>query len=104
MKSSVPTRVNYFDRQFLRKNEFVDEQSYQIDLRRRHNISHHSWGIVVGLEIAVEEEKLCVRPELAIDGYGRELFLSAKFFITEDDFNRLGSNRLDVWLYYETVQ
>jgi hypothetical protein len=104
MKSSVPTRVNYFDKQFLRRNEFVDEQAYQIDLRRRHNIAHHSWGIVVGLEIAIEGQTLCVRPGLAVDGYGRELFLTAKVPISEDEFNRLGSSRLDVWLYYEAVE
>lgn len=104
MKSSVPTRVNYFDRQFLRRNEFADEQSYQIDLRRRHNISHHSWGIVTGLEIVLEEEKLVVRPGLAVDGYGRELFLPAKRLISVNEFIHLGSNRLDVWLFYENTE
>jgi len=102
MKTSVPTRVNYFDGQFLRRNEFVDEQSYQIDLRRRHNISHHGWGIVTGLELALEEGQLVLRPGLAVDGYGRELFLPAKRLINTDEFIRLGSNRLDAWLFYET--
>src|SRR6185369_18014662 len=102
MKNSVPTRVNYFDGQFLRRNEFVDEQSYQLDLRRRHNISHHSWGIVTGLELALEEGQLVLRPGLAVDGYGRELFLPAKKLINTDEFIRLGSNRLDAWLFYET--
>lgn len=101
MKSSVPTRVNYFDRQFLRRDEFADEQLYQIELRRRHNISHHSWGIVTGLEIVVEEERLVVRPGLAVDGYGRELFLPAKRSISANEFIRLASNTLDVWLFYE---
>ncbi|HJS23131.1 MAG TPA: hypothetical protein VJ751_02090 [Pyrinomonadaceae bacterium] len=104
MKSSIPTRVNYFDRQFLRRNEFADEQSYQIDLRRRHNISHHGWGIVTGLEIVLEEEKLVVRPGLAVDGYGRELFLPAKRLISVNEFIHLGSNRLDVWLFYENTE
>lgn len=100
-KASTPSRVNYFDKQFLRKQEFADEQGYQIALRRRHNISHHSWGIVVGLEVAAEEEQLVVRPGLAIDGYGRELFLPARVNIDPDEFTRLGSDRLDVWLFYE---
>ncbi len=104
MKDSIPTRVNYFDGQFLRRNEFVDEQSYQIDLRRRHNISHHSWGIVSGLELALEEGQLVLRPGLAVDGYGRELFLPAKRLINTNEFIRLGSNRLDAWLFYETVE
>ncbi len=104
MKNSVPTRVNYFDGQFLRRNEFVDEQSYQIDLRRRHNISHHSWGIVSGLELALEEGQLVLRQGLAVDGYGRELFLPAKKLINKEEFIRLGSNRLDAWLFYETTE
>lgn len=104
MKSSVPTRVNYFDRQFLRRNEFADEQSYQIDQRRRHNISHHSWGIVTGLELVLEEGKLVVRPGLAVDGYGRELVLSAKKIVSVDEFTRLASNTLDVWLFYENTE
>ncbi len=99
--SSTPARVNYFDKQFLRLQEFTDEQGYQVALRRRHNIAHHSWGIVVGLELAAEEGRLVVRPGMAIDGYGRELFLPARTPINTDEFLRLGSNRLDVWLFYE---
>jgi|SRR5215213_354777 len=99
--SMTPSRVNYFEKQFLRCQEFSDEQGYQLALRRRHNIAHHSWGIVVGLEVTAEESGLVVRPGLAIDGYGRELFLPARALIKKDQFTWLGSNRLDVWLYYE---
>src|ERR1043165_296548 len=99
--SAIPSRVNYFDRQFLRRQEFVDEQAYQLALSRRHNIGQHEWGIVVGLDIAIEEETLLVRPGMAIDGYGRELLLSARQVIAVGGFLRLGSERLDVWLYYE---
>lgn len=101
-RNSYP-RVHYFDKQFLRKQEFVDEQSYQLATRRRHNIASHIWGIVVGLELTIEEGLLVVRPGMAIDGYGRELFLPAKRFISKDEFVRLGSNRLDVWLTYENT-
>lgn len=96
-------RVNYFPRQYLRRQDFSDEQSYQIALRRRHNISHHSWGVVVGLDIAVEEGVLLIRPGIAVDGYGRELFLAGKYAISSDTFANLGSNRLDVWLNYDSV-
>lgn len=102
-QASSTSRVNYFDHQFLRRQDFADEQTYQIAMRRRHNIAHHNWGIVVGLEVAVEEGSLVVRPGMAIDGYGRELFLPVKSPISSDDFLRLGSNRLDVWLFYENT-
>lgn len=101
--SLLPSRVHYFPQQYLRRQDFSDEQSYQVALRRRHNIAHHSWGIVIGLDLAVEEGQLLVRPGLAIDGYGRELFLPQSFPISTGEFARLGSNRLDAWLNYDAI-
>ena len=102
MKNSATfARVNYFERQYLRRQEFADEQAYQLALRRRHNIAQHEWGIVVGLEIAVENGTLWVRPGMAIDGYGRELLLPVRHEILAEEFLHLNSSRLDVWLYYE---
>lgn len=100
---SPPKRVHYFPRQYLRVNEFADEQAYHLAMRRRHNIGHHSWGIVTGLEIVQEEGALLVRPGMAIDGYGRELLLSVSRFISAEIFPQLGSNRLDVWMHYDRV-
>ncbi len=100
---TLPLRVHYFPQQYLRRQDFSDEQAYQVALRRRHTIAHHSWGIVIGLDLAVEEGQLLVRPGLAIDGYGREQFLPAKFPISTGEFARLGSNRLDVWLNYDAI-
>lgn len=100
--TAIPAmRVNYFDRQFLRLAEFRDEQAYHIALRRRHNLSHHSWGIVAGLAIVKEEPVLVVQPGLAIDGYGRELMLADRFTIDRTVFDRYGASRLDLWLEYE---
>jgi hypothetical protein len=100
--TAVPAmRVNYFDRQFLRLAEFRDEQAYHIALRRRHNLSHHSWGIVTGLAIVKEDALLVVQPGLAVDGYGRELLLADRKKIDGDTFARYGASRLDVWLEYE---
>jgi hypothetical protein len=99
----IQSRVNYFRNQYLRRQDFSDEQAYQIALQRRHNIGQHSWGIVVGLELAFENGALVVRPGLAIDGYGRELLLPVKKPIDSVEFLRLGSNRLDVWLFYENT-
>ena len=90
---TTPSRVNYIDGQYLRRQDFADEQSYQLALRRRHNIGHHSWGIVIGLDLVQEDGALVVRPGMAIDGYGRELLLAAKRSIAVGEFQRLGSNR-----------
>lgn len=94
-------RVNYFDRQYLRLAEFRDEQAYHIALRRRHNLSHHSWGIVTGLSILMQDTLPTVQPGLAIDGYGRELLLDTSATIGRSVFDGYGTSRLDVWLEYE---
>jgi hypothetical protein len=96
-------RVSYFERQYLRTQDFVDEQAYQIAMRRRHNIAHHRWGIVEGLMIVAEEGNLFVEPGMAIDGYGREVALPQKQPISSDAFIDKGSSVLDVWLLYNRV-
>lgn len=99
--SAIPaSRVNYFERQYIRLSELTDEQAYHQQVHRRHNLSHHSWGIAVGLELLVQEERPVVRPGLAIDGYGRELLLVDRRSFSRDDFDRLGTNRIDLWLEY----
>lgn len=97
----VPARrVNYFDRQHIRVAELRDEQSYHVALRRRHNLTHHTWGIVVGLEMVVENGAPAIRPGVAVDGYGRELLLIERRLIDRARFDERGTGRLDVWLEY----
>lgn len=100
MALSPATRVNYFDRQFIRLAELRDEQTYHLEQRRRHNLSHHSWGIVVGLDLLLEDGRPVVRPGLAVDGYGRELLLLNRAVCGREQFDRLGARRLDLWLEY----
>ncbi|MCE3603660.1 hypothetical protein LXA47_08575 [Massilia sp. P8910] len=100
MPLAPATRVNYFDRQFIRLAELRDEQAYHLQQRRRHNLSHHSWGIVAGLELLHEDGHPVVRPGLAVDGYGRELLLLNRAVFGREQFERLGTRRLDLWLEY----
>src|ERR1700720_2967375 len=101
MISASVSRVHYFDKQFLRVDEFRDEQLYQLAVRRRHNVAEHSWGIVSGLDVANEAGALVVRSGMAIDGYGRELVLADKKRLAAETFDDLGTDRLDVWLVYD---
>src|SRR5256885_15809770 len=95
------TRVNYFDRQFIRVAELRDEQAYHVEMRRRHNLSHHSWGIVLGLQVLPQDDgRPAVRPGMAVDGYGRELLLTSSRVIGRSDFDRYGTSRLGPWLQY----
>ena len=41
-------RLNYFDAQFLGETDFTDEQTYHLEMRRRHNRLLHSWGVADG--------------------------------------------------------
>jgi hypothetical protein len=102
MALTPPTRVNYFPNQFIRLADLQDEQAYHLALRRRHNLSHHSWGIVLGLEVLNDPDgRAAIRPGLAVDGYGRELLLLERRVIDRADFDRYGTSRLDLWLEYQ---
>ena len=67
-------RLNYFNYQFLVENDFSDEQTYHLGMRRRHNIVLHSWGIADGLAVSKTGDKeVTISPGLAIDNTGREI-------------------------------
>lgn len=100
MSDNSIARVHYFEGQFLRTQDFVDEQAYHVAMRRRHNIAHHTWGIVSGLEIVLEEGNFFLQPGMAVDGYGRELILPQKRSLSSSAFTDKGSTELDVWLTY----
>jgi hypothetical protein len=103
MPSDQVIRVNYFDRQFLRVQDFTDEQAYHLAMRRRHNLAHHSWGIVEGLEVIqdVQAGGLYVTPGMAVDGYGRELVAPERLPLPLGAFDDRGSDILDVFLVYD---
>jgi hypothetical protein len=71
-------RLRYFQRQYLGARDFEDEQAYHRDMRRRHNVGPHTWGIVAGLELVEDVDEngntsVYVLPGLAVDGHGREI-------------------------------
>jgi hypothetical protein len=94
-------RVHYFPQQFLRAQDFADEQAYHLNAHRRHNISHHTWGIVVGLELVTDGEgNLFIEAGVAVDGFGRDILLPARTGIGPEVFADRGSDILDVYLNY----
>ncbi len=70
-------RLNYFNGQFLRQDDFNDEQAYHVDMRRRHNATLHTAGIADGgLEITqVNNKQVSVGAGMAFDRQGREIVL-----------------------------
>lgn len=73
-------RLNFFKHQFLRASDFIDEQKYHVEMRRRHNRTLHTWGIAGGgLKVTFSQgaTAVSVSPGMAIDSQGREIILTA---------------------------
>ena len=71
-------RPLFFTSQFLVEGDFKAEQDYHADLRRLHNISLHSWGIVKGLDVGKTAipRQVAISAGMAIDSAGREIAIS----------------------------
>lgn len=97
-------RVRYFDGQFLRPQDFTDEQAYHVAMRRRHNIGGHTWGIVYGLRLSAVGGPLVVEPGLAVDGYGREIAVLRRLPVPAlPPAPVTGEIAYDVWLVYDRI-
>lgn len=95
--NGTPTEVNYYPGQYLTANLFRAEQAYHVTMRERHNLAGHDWGIALGLRLSAGY----VDAGYAIDGYGRELVLSARTsFPLGTAFDELGTDSVDVSLVY----
>jgi hypothetical protein len=72
-------RLNYFNGQFLKQEDFNDEQGYHIDMRRRLNRSLHTWGVAdTGLQVSSVSgttNQISIGAGMAIDNQGREIVL-----------------------------
>lgn len=74
-------RPNYVDVSRLSADDFRAEQDYQREKQWLHNRMLHGYGVVVGLEVGLDEEKngstkVTVAPGYALDGWGREIVVT----------------------------
>lgn len=71
----VDRRLRYFDGQFLREQDFIDEQRYHLDRERRLARVAHTAGVVEGLAVAAvpNAPKVTIAAGTALDGHGRLL-------------------------------
>lgn len=103
-------RLLYYERQYLRSFDFVAEQNYHLEMRRRLNLALHLWGIVVGLDVQKVEppvpgvpDQFFISPGMAIDAYGREIFLFAPYILSEEDVlnNHINAaGQYSLWIAY----
>lgn len=66
-------RVHFFAGQLLTAEDLRAEQEYVLERLRRHNRWLHGWGVVAGLELAVDDERVVVEAGLALDCRGNEI-------------------------------
>jgi hypothetical protein len=71
----VNKRPRYFDGQYLKVDDFINEQQYHVDRRRRVSQHLHVAGILTGLEVQVDGNTLTIAPGAAIDHQGRQIIL-----------------------------
>ncbi|WP_438033301.1 tail fiber domain-containing protein [Sorangium sp. So ce204] len=71
----VTSRVRYFDGQYLKDQDFIDEQNHHTDRRHRHERLLHVAGILEGLNVTVNAGVLTVSPGAAVDDTGRQILL-----------------------------
>ena len=104
-------RLNYYEREYLRSFDFAAEQNYHMEMRRRLNLALHLWGIAEGLDVKLGEvvagapDQYYISPGMAIDAYGREIFLFAPYILSEDDVtaNRITlPGRYSLYISYAT--
>ena len=110
-------RLNYYEGEYLGAVDFAAEQDYQRDMRRRHNVGQHTWGIVSGLEPMLTttgstsggtaaQAALYLQPGMAIDGFGREIIVLNQTQITQDLFaayyspNPNAVMTMTIWITY----
>jgi len=89
-------RLNYYEGEFLGAVDFQAEQEYHRDMRRRHNLGQHTWGIVTGLDLVQApnggtdgnnvEVDVYLQPGMAVDGFGREIVLLSQVQLTPTMF------------------
>jgi hypothetical protein len=108
---SETLRLNYFQRQLLGAADFTDEQAYLRNMRRRHNLGPHGWGVVTGLRLVElprdgdpDFRDLVLMPGLAIDLFGREIIVFSPTPLSPSTFAGLpGEQNREVWIGYQEL-
>ncbi len=75
-------RNNYFTGKLLTERDFTDEQRYEIDKLRLHQLELHGWGVVCGLKVKPQpycpDLRIVIEPGFAIDRCGRQILVPAE--------------------------
>jgi len=99
--------VRFREGQPLTAVDLNAEEGAIVAYRTAHNLSHHAWGIVSGLQLEITTvnglTSLNVAPGSAVDGYGRELYVPEPVIVPVSSLAQFFSGAtkgFDVWLVY----
>jgi len=81
-------RPSYFHGQLLDEKDFLAEQEYHRANLRRHHATFHSWGVIEGLTVTVDNGRAVVAPGVAVDSFGREVRLDEPAVLELTGFSR----------------
>lgn len=108
MASITAERPQFFEGQYLGAEDLAAIVEYLRTDSARQNLGHHSWGVVVGLDLVASPISdtavdYFVQPGVAVDGYGRMMVVSEPTPITAEQMATVGagSGLLDVWIHYD---
>lgn len=73
----VEKRVRFFDGQFIKDQDLIDEQKYHLDRQRRYARALTVSGIVQGLAVNAAVDQVNVEPGTAVDKQGRQVVLAS---------------------------
>src|SRR3546814_18182102 len=93
-------RVHFTDGDRLDLRTLAAEQTFHLEAFRRHLLAAHSWGILSGLGLAVDEGAIVLEPGLAVAGSGRVLLLDRPIPIAAPAFVYRDPPAPEVFLFY----
>ena len=106
-------RPNYRDGMYLGARDFVAEQGYELDMRRRLALAQHAWGIFEGLRLVEQPQPggpgidVFIEGGLAVDGFGRTVVVFTPAPLNPGLFqvSTFATDQwVKVWLLYATAQ
>lgn len=100
IEKQIEQRPHYYNGQLLREDDFLREQHFHLNARRRHNLKLHGHGVVSGLELLRNKDgTVTLNPGCAIDSSGQEMVITEPVRI---DLGQPEPNTsLRIGLYYE---
>jgi hypothetical protein len=99
----IDKRLRYFNGQFLKANDFTNEQNYHIDRLERHTRLMHTPGVAGGLAVTGDQNtpQVTVGSGTAIDGNGKQIVLVGDRTVRVDRDELKGRDVLIVISYGE---